>query len=741
MRRFAGVSISVRSLEFGPAACQLTFTTPLNFQHGFSGQTGVFELSLTVESNLSPASSPNMAPSSPSQQTYPSQTTYPTAGTFCSNSYLGSTTYPVIFENSWFLTDYDLIMAFYSADSGVVKGPCDPEVYNVFVGSRQQNRRTRALQQRELQIQQIFQETVVFNVEAYIDLSAVGMAFDFALYDGGYGGGYGGGYYGGYGGGYYGGYPSEGQNQAFLNALQDISGAIVVGAYGNGGSSPTYTAPTYSSPTYTAPTSPAPSSSAPSSEPSTSSAPSSAPITSVPTSSYAPTTSSAPSSDPSSDPSSIPSSEASSAPSSAPSQGIQNDDCFGAIDISFGTVVGSTNAASTDASEVPGYCSGANANAQGFGVWYRIDPTSLGISSPLDVILTTCSEQTTFDTQLSVYEGYCGQFNLFCLLGNDDDDSGCSFDPSRSRVEFTLYPGTTFYYVLVHGFQSSRGNFALTLSTGPSSTPSPPPGPASCVQYDYWSQTQFSVTFDNSGILSDSDLQTAFVTADSDVSSQKSVCDPQVDGAFVLSRVPEGTQEVVTFEVYAYIDRFVVGEITGFVLYDAGYGGYPINGQSQAILDRLQDQPVIQTNGVVVIGAYASSSDLPSSLPSQQLSTSSEQPSVVPSDPSEHPSLVPSLVSSEQTSLLPSLTTSEHPSVLLTMRPSLQPSQRSSEQPSLLPSKTPSQQPSQRPSERPSLSPSKGPSQQPSQRPSDLPSWKPSSKPSLQASVAPSPTP
>ncbi|MCB0638794.1 MAG: T9SS type A sorting domain-containing protein [Lewinella sp.] len=126
-----------------------------------------------------------------------------------------------------------------------------------------------------------------------------------------------------------------------------------------------------------------------------------------------------------------------------------NDACAGAEPIACGeTVSGSTATATFDGVALCGTSNTAP------GVWYEFTGTG-------DVVtVTTCSPSTNYDTKLSVFTGSCGA--LSCVDGNDDDFT-CSNSGLQSAVEFLSTPGET-YYILVHGFGTSSGNFELSLS-------------------------------------------------------------------------------------------------------------------------------------------------------------------------------------------------------------------------------------------------------------------------------------
>src|SRR5688572_25339432 len=85
-----------------------------------------------------------------------------------------------------------------------------------------------------------------------------------------------------------------------------------------------------------------------------------------------------------------------------------NDLCADAISVSCGDEVEGTNAPATH-DNLNG-CSSAVASQA--GVWYMFEGTDD------EVTVATCGGSTNFDTELSVYSGFCG--NLSCVAGNDD---------------------------------------------------------------------------------------------------------------------------------------------------------------------------------------------------------------------------------------------------------------------------------------------------------------------------------
>ncbi|PQB04025.1 proprotein convertase P-domain-containing protein [Aureitalea marina] len=131
---------------------------------------------------------------------------------------------------------------------------------------------------------------------------------------------------------------------------------------------------------------------------------------------------------------------------------VTNDFCEGAESISCGeTVTGTTDGATADNSEL---C-GGEFNI-GNGVWYTFTD-DFGFSS--DYTVSLCDGGTTYDSQLTVYEGDdCG--NLTCVGGNDD------FCGLQSEVSFTG-DGNSTYYILVHGFGGSTGSYSLSVNCDP----------------------------------------------------------------------------------------------------------------------------------------------------------------------------------------------------------------------------------------------------------------------------------
>ena len=125
------------------------------------------------------------------------------------------------------------------------------------------------------------------------------------------------------------------------------------------------------------------------------------------------------------------------------------DVCAGARTIECNTsVFGDTLSATSDVGVAPDCDTSTGAP----GVWYKFEDTA-GLAS--EILLYTCSDDTDYDTKLSVYTGACGDFT--CVVGNDDDCPNF-----QSSVEF-VSDGNTTFYILVHGWSTSVGNFELTM--------------------------------------------------------------------------------------------------------------------------------------------------------------------------------------------------------------------------------------------------------------------------------------
>ncbi|KAG7369078.1 hypothetical protein IV203_031821 [Nitzschia inconspicua] len=87
------------------------------------------------------------------------------------------------------------------------------------------------------------------------------------------------------------------------------------------------------------------------------------------------------------------------------------------------------------------------------GLWYSV----LGQEN-LTYRVDTCSNETNFDTEISVFEGECG-VGLQCFVGNDDACNGLS-----SAVQWKAEEGR-LYNIKTHGYSSNSGDFGVTFSS------------------------------------------------------------------------------------------------------------------------------------------------------------------------------------------------------------------------------------------------------------------------------------
>ncbi len=131
-----------------------------------------------------------------------------------------------------------------------------------------------------------------------------------------------------------------------------------------------------------------------------------------------------------------------------------NDLCTGAQAVVCGDVVlGNTDFATTD----PQITEDCDGNSTGNGLWYSF------VGTGEDVTVSTCSANSTLDTEINLYSGSCGA--LVCE-GWNDDDSDCPSSTLRSTLTFYATVGET-YYVRVGYWSSSNyssGDFELSVT-------------------------------------------------------------------------------------------------------------------------------------------------------------------------------------------------------------------------------------------------------------------------------------
>jgi hypothetical protein len=150
-----------------------------------------------------------------------------------------------------------------------------------------------------------------------------------------------------------------------------------------------------------------------------------------------------------------------------------NDECESALELvpsDTAEVTGSTMDATVDGLNICG-----ENLVTSPGVWYSYQQSSDAV-----IHVSTCTNQTNFDTALTVYTGDCS--SLQCVDGRDDDLE-CGSD-EHSTVSWQAVAGQQ-YYVLVHGSEANyTGDFGLVVTASEPLTPVT----SSCIQsWDrYW---------------------------------------------------------------------------------------------------------------------------------------------------------------------------------------------------------------------------------------------------------------
>jgi hypothetical protein len=112
----------------------------------------------------------------------------------------------------------------------------------------------------------------------------------------------------------------------------------------------------------------------------------------------------------------------------------------------------------------------ATSNLNSPAAWYRLEP---GIEG--EIFVTTCSNNTMFDTVVSIYraaQGVGGDCMMDCVAFNDDYDffcdvpadfmDICSQNTWNSALTFVSQPSDT-YYITVESFYYESGEFDLTV--------------------------------------------------------------------------------------------------------------------------------------------------------------------------------------------------------------------------------------------------------------------------------------
>lgn len=118
-----------------------------------------------------------------------------------------------------------------------------------------------------------------------------------------------------------------------------------------------------------------------------------------------------------------------------------------------------------DCSAFDGWCDGNGELAQlDNSLWYSFVAPASGV-----VELTTCLEETNFDTQIAVWSSNdCDDYSTYELVGaNDDFDTDIECASPNPYASFLIICGLNEgqeYYVQIDGYNGSIGNFGLSIS-------------------------------------------------------------------------------------------------------------------------------------------------------------------------------------------------------------------------------------------------------------------------------------
>jgi PKD repeat protein len=130
---------------------------------------------------------------------------------------------------------------------------------------------------------------------------------------------------------------------------------------------------------------------------------------------------------------------------------VGNDDCSGAMPVTFGQNGPFQNSAATTSAPAWPCASGGN------DLWFSFTPTCT-----MNVTVDTCG--SGFDTCLEIFDGSCSLLNS---LGCNDDDIACGL---QSSLDLSPAVGGTTYYIRVGGYNGATGTFVLNLTVGGSGT-------------------------------------------------------------------------------------------------------------------------------------------------------------------------------------------------------------------------------------------------------------------------------
>lgn len=142
-----------------------------------------------------------------------------------------------------------------------------------------------------------------------------------------------------------------------------------------------------------------------------------------------------------------------------------NDLCDDAQVVACGSVTLSSNVGATISA--PSNCAFGTI---GEGVWFSL------VGDGSEVTASTCSVNSTFDSEMAVFTGDCN--SLVCVDGNDDDGN-CGIDGLLSTVVFVAEQGVT-YYIYVGSFSDSAGEFGDFELSITCATPPVPPANDDC---------------------------------------------------------------------------------------------------------------------------------------------------------------------------------------------------------------------------------------------------------------------
>lgn len=91
-------------------------------------------------------------------------------------------------------------------------------------------------------------------------------------------------------------------------------------------------------------------------------------------------------------------------------------------------------------------------------VWFSFIPSANGLGD-----VSTCSDLSTFDTNLAIYAvGDCEDFSTWKLVF-DNDDSSCSTDGLFSEFTYSSLDRGELYYIMVDGYSGAEGEFGLRV--------------------------------------------------------------------------------------------------------------------------------------------------------------------------------------------------------------------------------------------------------------------------------------